>query len=493
MKIQIVLLVFMIIISLSGCSKNNSERVQNVSAISGQNVAKENAIIKSSKEIYPLNQLKDCDIEWITKKGGIPSEKNWAALYPEKDEEKIVKIVNLVKSCSDIHKSTKDELDFLRTKHGYPVDIIIRMKDGSQFSLMSAMKLTARTSDNGTETTGTTCKDHFLLKYEKSNLEEYYTIYSNDATAYILEPSNPDFPRVDNFVITPKDFNYGDKISISGGGCTEKEVIITLSNGNDAEKEEYVIGKVKPVYGEWHWDGIISKNTKTYDGRDIQFKNKNYYIGIQMGESGTQSGIPIAFTQSDTASEDSNVWKAIGPEVVENLKSIEIINMNSESKSKVNLKLPEDFYATEYIYDVVPEFQLNEEKSKQIKKSYSFNLYNRKDTNKFNLYGIKGVAGRFEMTGSCEEQPNKACFPNHSCVKAKVFSGRTVLGQGEIFILDCDLRRELRTEKNTTYDVIYAWVPIKNENSAYNLAICVPVGEKNDAYIQIVKNILEAE
>ncbi len=326
----------MILTSLSGCSRDNPKTVQNSSATGTENVAKETGIIKGTQEIFPFDRLKVGEIEWITKKGGLPSEKNWIALYPGKDEEKIVKIINLVKSCSDMHKSTQDDLDFMKTKHGYPVDIVIKMKDGSQFSLMSAMKLTTRKKDDGTETTGTTYKDHFLLAYEKDNSKEYYTIYSNDAAAYILEPANPDFPRVDNFVTTPEKFNYGDKISVSGGGCIEKEVNITLSNGNGADKEEYIIGKVKPVYGEWHWESSITKNTKTYDGKDIHFKNKKYFIGIQMGESRHIGGTPIVFPESDVASEASKVSKTIQPVVVNNLKSIEINNMNSKSNGETN-------------------------------------------------------------------------------------------------------------------------------------------------------------
>jgi uncharacterized protein YgiM (DUF1202 family) len=298
MKIPIFLLIFVIIILLSGCFQGIGNNEHNVSKSSTEATAKETTVVGSNQEAmetYPLNQLKDTDIEWITKKGGLPSDKNWVVLYPEKDDDKIVKIINLIKSCSNMHKSTKEDLDFMNTKHGYPVDVVIRMKDGSQFSLISAMKLTSRKIANGTEITGITYKDHFLLAYEKDNKTEYYTLYSHDAAAYVLDPSNPDFPRVDNFVITPENFNYGDKISISGGGCTENEVNIILSNGNDADKEEYIIGKVKPVYGEWNWNGSINKYIKTYEGKDIFLKNEKFFVGLQIGGSRYTSGRPIVF------------------------------------------------------------------------------------------------------------------------------------------------------------------------------------------------------
>lgn len=207
--------------------------------------------------------------------------------------------------------------------------------------------------------------------------------------------------------------------------------------------------------------------------------------GCFKDNSKTVLNVPVA---------SKNVAKGteIAPKVVNNLKSIEIINMNSESNSKVNLKLPKDWQAKGYICDISKGSEYHSEKNKQIKKVYSFNIYNEKNMDKFNLYGEKGVAGTFEIHGYYRDQPESSRFPNHSNVKAKLFSGRTVLGQGEIFLLNCDLPRELRTEKDTYYVVIYAWIPIENEKLAYNLAISVPLGEKDDEYIRIVKEILEA-
>lgn len=40
--------------------------------------------------------------------------------------------------------------------------------------------------------------------------------------------------------------------------------------------------------------------------------------------------------------------------------------------------------------------------------------------------------------------------------------------------------------------MVYAWIPIKDEALAYNLSISVPLGEKDDEYIDIVKKMLDA-
>lgn len=195
----------------------------------------------------------------------------------------------------------------------------------------------------------------------------------------------------------------------------------------------------------------------------------------------------------DMQNNDTNISKATGPEIVDNLKSIEIDNLNDEKNSKVVLSLPKGWYAKELIFDKAPNFEYNEEKNKQIQKVYSFEFYNSMKTAKFNQYGIKGLAGEFYTQNYYKDQPESSRFPNHSEVKSRIFSGKTVLGQGEIFIFDCDLLKEMRTDKYSTYDMIYAWIPIKGEALAYNLSISVPLGEKDGDYIDMVKKILSVD
>lgn len=145
----------------------------------------------------PLAGIMVADIEWITKKGGFPSPQKWAVLYPEKDTAVISKILDMIHANADFRRSTEEDLDFLKKSHGYSVNLIIRLKDGREFSLKPAMKLETRETGNGTETTGITYRDRFILAYPKNGGIEYYTVFSEEAAAYILAASNPDFPRVD--------------------------------------------------------------------------------------------------------------------------------------------------------------------------------------------------------------------------------------------------------------------------------------------------------
>lgn len=179
-------------------------------------------------------------------------------------------------------------------------------------------------------------------------------------------------------------------------------------------------------------------------------------------------------------------------EVIDNLKSLKIENLNDEDNSKVILNLPEGWYAKELIYHKAPDFEFNTDKNKQIKKISSFEFYNSMKIVKLNQYGTKGLVGEFYTPSYYRDQLEISRFPNHSQVKDRVYSGRTILGQGEIFILAYDLPKEMRTDKYITCDVVYAWIPIDNESLAYNLSISVPLGEKDDDYIEMVKKMLNA-
>lgn len=241
--------------------------------------------------INPFGNVKDTDIAYITKIGGLPSNNCWTVLYPEKDHSKIMKLIKLINSSTNIREATKVDLQ----RNGYPVDILIKMKDGREFQLESAKRLTSTKVNNGMMITGTTYKDRFILSFRNNGKTKYYTLFSNEAAEYILNTSDADFPKVPIFSINPANIKLGDKVSIIGEGCTEFEVNVCLSNGNDADKEEYIIGKVKPVFGSWKWEGIIEKNMKTYDGKDIPLTNKKLFIEIKMGNRRTTMGEVISF------------------------------------------------------------------------------------------------------------------------------------------------------------------------------------------------------
>ena len=238
-----------------------------------------------------LTRINETGVEWVTKKGGFLSDKNWAVLFPQKDSSKIEKIIALINSGTNISKSSKEDLHF---RH-YGVDIVMKYKDGSVVSLKSIEKYNTKQVSNRTETTSIPDKDRYVLCFSNNNKNEYYTVFSKETAEYIINTSDADFPRVPNFVITPENFKLGGKIEVTGGGCSESEVDIMLTNGNDADLEEYIIGKVKPVFGSWKWEGVLNKEMKTYDGKDIYFKHDIFLVGIKVGISKISRGIQISF------------------------------------------------------------------------------------------------------------------------------------------------------------------------------------------------------
>lgn len=211
-------------------------------------------------------------------------------------------------------------------------------------------------------------------------------------------------------------------------------------------------------------------------------------------DSTTQS-IQDTSLNSENSQQNNNqsTLEVTGPEIVDNLKRIDIENLNDKKNSKVLINLPYGWYAKELIFDKASNFEFNAEKNRQIKKIYSFEFYNSMKMDKFNQYGVRGLAGEFYSQGYYRDQPESSRFPNHSQVKSMVYTGKTMLGEGEIFILDCDLPKEMRTDEFTTYDMVYAWIPIENEALAYNLSISVPLGEKDVEYIEMVKTMLRAK
>jgi hypothetical protein len=176
----------------------------------------------------------------------------------------------------------------------------------------------------------------------------------------------------------------------------------------------------------------------------------------------------------------------------DNLKSIVIENLNDKNNTQVVIDLPEGWHGKELIFKKAASFEYNAEKNKHITKVNSFEIYSQTKADKFNLYGNKGLAGEFYIQSYYRDQPESARFPNHCSVKSIVYSGETVFGPGEIFILECDIYpKEMRTEEFSTYDMVFVWIPIEDEALAYNLSIFVPLGEEADEYIDMVKKMLE--
>jgi hypothetical protein len=79
---------------------------------------------------------------------------------------------------------------------------------------------------------------------------------------------------------------------------------------------------------------------------------------------------------------------------------------------------------------------------------------------------------------------------NHCIITDTIYQGETKIGKGAIYLLECDLPDDQVTGRYSTYDMVYALIPIQNEILAYNISLFVPLGEEYDNYIEIMKEML---
>ena len=134
--------------------------------------------------------------------------------------------------------------------------------------------------------------------------------------------------------------------------------------------------------------------------------------------------------------------------------------------------MPINWRANKAIYKTVDSFEFKHQKNKKIKKLYSYEIFNEKNS----------IQGYFEFNGGG--------LPNHCVVEKIIYKGATKLGNGTIYLLECGLLKEKATKNYSTYNEIFSVIPIKNEVLANIISISVPLGENKDKYIEIMKKML---
>ena len=104
---------------------------------------------------------------------------------------------------------------------------------------------------------------------------------------------------------------------------------------------------------------------------------------------------------------------------------------------------------------------------------------------------LPGKFGEFLVADTSSYPLEQSKYLSNSTVKEQLFSGKTILGEGEIFLLE-------RYERNASneeilYEIIYAWVPIQGQSQAYQFYIYVPRGEAYQDYLTLMKHFIKAE
>lgn len=249
-----------------------------------------------------LADLKVDDIQWMTLGGGRPSDEVSSPLFLGRDEKQLSKILAILKNGNNFRKTDNSERP-LGMKGGGPTGLYIKLKNGSKYYLIPAYKREEIIEDGLTGMRLTPLTDRFIITNTENN--ESYTVFSEEAAEYMVQDLRKDFPYVKAYSIEPENFKVGDKVSIKGKGSIEDEVDICLVTEDSEAKEEYVIAKVTPTYGEWKWEGELSRELKTFDGQTIPFSDRIMYLSIHYGDRGVHPGNALDFSKTATNSTTS--------------------------------------------------------------------------------------------------------------------------------------------------------------------------------------------
>jgi hypothetical protein len=277
-RIYLTIFAFVLLMASGGCRMNPT----------GNSTV--NTVKDKGSTISPT--INPSDVEQITNTGGVPGRKS-KVLFPQKDSEKIAKIVGLINSTSK-RESTSEDTNFLNGRHGYPLILTIKLKDGNIIEVQKIMKITQKQVPNGIEQTRTDDKDKVLLSTENNGNRNYITLLSAEMAEYIAKGSTVDMPSVTPFSINPETIKPGEKVTISGDGNTGKEVSIYITDGTSNEK--YLMGKVPVNDGAWKWEGTINgRNIRTLDGKETRLSRDRYLFEATL-EGGTIAGGTIDFS-----------------------------------------------------------------------------------------------------------------------------------------------------------------------------------------------------
>jgi len=225
-------------------------------------------------------------------KGGLFSFAS-KVLFPARDGEIIEKIVQLINSSTSKREATENEMNEIWHGHGGgPILLTVKLKDSEVIELQTMWHYNSKTVPNGTEVTGTAYKDRVQMTVESDGKKKVYTVSSEELATYVNKGWQDDMPSVIKFSITPDIIKPGEKVSISGDGSTEKEILVYISDGNSSSNEHYLIDKVPTDFGAWKWIGAINGRTiKTFDGKEVRLGEGRYWFEVQIGSSRLSGGM----------------------------------------------------------------------------------------------------------------------------------------------------------------------------------------------------------
>jgi len=267
-----------------------------------------------------------------------------------------------------------------------------------------------------------------------------------DFRNFTVETYNEAFTP-DYFALTDEFFSFSIKRRIPAGPYYE--YLYTGKNGK--VKLLAMIGEIN----KYEVDTENSIVTITTGEKDV------FQLDLKTDKLSTSKAI---------SKERTLYFPAYADGIIGDLSDIRYINRNSSDEQVVLKVLPTSYKAEIYYNSYYDTFY--------------FTFYMPE---KVNLLPVNGVAGSFTVIDYSVITLNENKFLRDSTVKELLFSGQTGIGNAEIYLLE---KYETYNNESVPFEMVYAWVPIKNSTQAYQLYLYVPRGEKHEPYLNLVKQLI---
>ncbi len=148
---------------------------------------------KLAPDVTAESYINPQDVVAVTRAGGLPGS-HYGMLLAGRDDARITGVVGMVNRSTGRRLST--DLELWSTIHGYPVDVVLKLRSGATVYLQRVMDVTVRKLDTGEEFSGKTSTDRFMMTIEQKQGDgaRHYILYSQAVPAYIEQGAEADLP-----------------------------------------------------------------------------------------------------------------------------------------------------------------------------------------------------------------------------------------------------------------------------------------------------------
>ncbi len=236
-------------------------------------------------EKKPFTPVDKNSVEWMKMTGGLGNITT-RILFKENDDVVIQKLIDMINESREMFCISKKTIDIVHPKVR-PIGMIISFIDGNRFYLWPSYDMKNH-SGGLSVSTRTDC---FTLEIENDGESLFYTIFSEEMADYLIEGWKEDMPVVEDVRIESDTtdsssagfiLQNGDRVTISGDGCSNKIVNIYTCSNNGVNR--YLLGTSETILGAWKWEGKVTRSIHSCDGTYIQLSEGLYDIVVDFGD-----------------------------------------------------------------------------------------------------------------------------------------------------------------------------------------------------------------